>query len=170
MSAKVSDHDPNIKRPDPKDRIEFYQQFQNAYNWFTSGAKEEALKTMLGLESSMSDSPQFYSEWAYFQTGAEKWQEAERSYLRCLELDPDYPEAALNLSAVSIKLEKFQQGMDRLKILLAKEPENGLAHLYAGFCAKELDQPKVAIEHWSQFVDLLPGHPDAPKIRAAIGR
>ena len=167
VSAKVTD-DTTGPRPDPKDRIEVYDNFQSAYQKYLAGAKNEALTIMDGLEPLMSNSPQFYFEWAFFQAEVEKWADAEKSYRRCLELEPDYPKTRQNLVSTMIKLKKFKEAESELELLLAREPDNGIAYLYAGFCANKQGETKKAVLHWRRFIELAPNHPDAQKIAAAI--
>ena len=168
VSAKPAGNVDKAKRADPKDRIEVYDQFQSAYQMYSDGAIDETLNLMAGLEKHMSDSPHFYFEWAFFQSEADDWQGAAVSYAKCLELDSENTKARLNLGAAHLKTKNFAEAQKSLDYVLAVEPENANARLYAGFAAKELGNNQLAIEHWKHFVRLAPNHPDAAKIRAVV--
>ena len=63
--------------------------------------------------------------------------EAERSYRRALDLDPEHEEARLGLAFILVDTKTFSEAIDHLEYLKKRQPENlrlqmGLAECYAG--------------------------------------
>ena len=168
VTARPAQPVDNENLADPKDRIETYDRLVSAYQQFQTGAVDDALQTMSALETVMSTSPQFYSEWGFFHSQAENWKAAADAYRRCLELAPEFKDARLNLAAAQIKSELYEAARENLELLIAVEPENSKARLFAGFCAQQLGDRDASVGHWREFVRLSPNHPDANKIKQAL--
>ena len=148
VAAKVNENQTG-PRPDPKDRIKIYDQFQSAYQEFLSGDKERALEIMIDLESALSGSPQYYFELAFFQTELKKWAEAEASYRQNLELESDYPKSRQNLAAVLIQLKKFKEARSELDDRSCEgTPTMDLGICMLDFVQKNLEITSKAVEHW----------------------
>lgn len=156
--------------PDPKDRIEAYQQFQRAHESFLEGRLQEALAIMASLEQVLRGSPYFYVEWGNFAASAKQWPLAVNCYERCLKLDGAYEDALLNLGVAQLEMGSPAQARQQFEKLLAINPDHVQAHLYDGVVLyRHFHDGAGARLHWQRFLDLAPDHPQAAEIRRVLG-
>ena len=97
------------------------------------------------------------------------WPGAETAYQKCLVLDPQDQKARLNLGVADLKQNQAERALEHFDALLAIEPDQAEAHLYAGFLREQDPRTRgEAIPHWQRFVQLAPDHKEAAKIRRQL--
>lgn len=158
-------------RPDPKDRIGDYEQFQKAHTEYLAGRVAEALNIMQQAEQGMRNSSYYYLEWGNFAGGAKQWPLAADCYRKCLAIDTTHRDARLNLGTALQSLGQSREAAEQFDILVRQYPEDAEGHLYAGVIrGKYLNDAAAARTHWEKFLQLAPNDPRAAEIRRALGR
>lgn len=72
--------------------------------------------------------------------------EAERSFLRAMDLDPDYAATMANLGALYGRTRRLEEAVKILRRSVAKEPENKESWINLGAALGRLHRPAEAIE------------------------
>ena len=67
-----------------------------------------------------------------------------------------------------LREKKVQLAIDELKRGLAKNPRDAKSYRLLGMAYSLLGAEKSAVEAFERFVQLDPGHKDAPKVKAII--
>lgn len=74
--------------------------------------------------------------------------QAERAYRRALELDPAMTDAAVNLSALLIEAQRFQEATVVLQKALTSAPDDPLLHTNMGYALQGQGQLALAVQHY----------------------
>lgn len=82
------------------------------------------------------------------------WEEAERSFLRALELDPQYFRAHQWYAAMLAKRGRTKEAVERIKLGLEIEPLSAPLHTVAGWMLLFDDRYDEAIQHAERALDL----------------
>jgi tetratricopeptide (TPR) repeat protein len=88
------------------------------------------------------------------------------AYEIALALKPDAEDSRYNF-ALALKAGGYWlDASDQLQKLVAANPSDARAHLSLGnLYSQQLDQPRLAREHYLRVLELNPGHPEAAKVR-----
>ena len=84
--------------------------------------------------------------------------EAINAYRRALELKGNDPKIMIALARSYLRTERFSSAKELLADVVAREPNNGLAHQYIGFAQLKLKETEQAIDSYKLAVQL--GHDD----------
>lgn len=113
-----------------------------------------------------------YYDWAIFlmqknkdfKKAAGKFSEAEKAYLKALELDPENLNVMVDLAAVYYYQGKLQESRELLDKVLAKKPDFPQALFNAGLVARDQKDYSSAIAYFKKFIEK---YPDDPNVDAA---
>jgi hypothetical protein len=85
--------------------------------------------------------------------------EAIECYIRALDIQPDFPQARINLTASLIVTGKFEQALSCVNDLLANYPDSADGWFNRGLALVNLAEHLAAIDSFDRFVALAPQHP-----------
>lgn len=90
-----------------------------------------------------------------------KLDDAMRAYRRVIEMQPDWPEAHMNLGCVFFQRGELENARTEFRITLELDPKNAGCHFNLGCLLDEIGESEKAVEHLRRAIDLEPGHADA---------
>ncbi|MCX7846548.1 MAG: tetratricopeptide repeat protein [bacterium] len=94
--------------------------------------------------------------------------EARRLFETAVSLNPSYPDAFYNLGLVAVRQTNFPESIQYFKTALAKDPRYAKAHLALGMVYERLLDRTNAIEHYAQYLDLMPNDTYSQTVRDRI--
>ncbi len=122
--------------PDPKDRLKIYKSIQRARLLNSTGHSEEADAL---LATVASEDPHLYVI-PYLQAEnfalVHRWDDAERSYLACLKLNPAYDQAIMGLANLYLDKGDAAQAKPWLDLAIHQNPHNYTAYYALGVIAR----------------------------------
>jgi len=89
----------------------------------------------------------------------QKPDEAEKAYLKAIELKPTSARAALNLGRLRSSEKKFAEAIEPLESVVEHQPDSGDAQMLLGECYLQVRKGSKAIPHLEEAAKL--GHPEA---------
>ncbi len=102
-------------------------QHEYAVYLFQLGSYEDAVR-QLDEAIRAEETGERWSDWATAQFALKHFPEAERGFLRALELSPDLPDAAVNFGAMLGSQSRWKEAVEMLERVLPKlEPEGQAA-------------------------------------------
>ena len=118
--------------PDPKDRLKVYKSIQRARLLNSLGRSGEASALLATVSS---EEPDLYVI-PYLQAEnfalAHRWDDAERSYLACLKLNPTYEPAIMGLANLHLDKGDTAQAKPWLDLAIHRNPHNFTAYYALG--------------------------------------
>lgn len=145
--------------PDPKDRLKVYKQIQRARLLISFGRREEANAL---LATVASEEPHFYLI-PFLQAEnfaqAHRWDDAERSYLACLKLNPTFEQAIMGLAYLHLR-EQGDAARARpwLELAVHYNPHNITAYYDLGVLARSEKNDQEASRYFRKAVEENPDY------------
>jgi arylsulfatase A-like enzyme/Flp pilus assembly protein TadD len=145
--------------PDPKDRLKVYKAVQRARLLSSTGRSEEA-DALLGTLA--REEPHFYLI-PFLQAEnfaqAHRWDDAERSYLACLKLNPNFEQAIMGLVYLYLRDgSNAAQAKPWLDLALQRNPHNITAYYDLGVIARWEKNNQEAYRYFLKAVEENPGY------------
>lgn len=145
--------------PDPKDRLKVYRAIQRARNLSLEGHSDEANAL---LDSIAGEEPHFYLI-PYLRAEnfaqARRWDDAERSYLACLKLNPNFEQAIMGLAGLYLRDETTAaQAKPWLTLAIHQDPHNLTAYYDLGVVARWQRNTPEAYQYFLQAVEENPDY------------
>ncbi len=109
------------------------------------------------LVAASPESARFHARLGAALLDAGKLDEADASLREALRLQPDNPDAGLNLARVELRQGHPARARDLLMVVLARQPDRADAHLSMGQAMAALDQRDLALGHFQEAIRLDPG-------------
>lgn len=152
--------------PDPKDKIDLFNQITSARMDSLDGKSDEAIskfKQVLASDPGIVDA-HFMMGNEYFKTG--KYPEALEAFKKALELKPDYEFAMINMANTYRRMGKLEEALAGFEYFLKKNPDNTqvLARIGELYLAKQ--EPDKALTYLNQA---LKENPDTSWVVNSIG-
>jgi len=142
--------------PDPKDRINVFRGTMSAQALGEGGRHEESNRI---LESLAVEDPNLFVipflEAENF-SHARRWNDAERSYLTCLKLNPTFERALLGLARAYLAQEENEKARPVLELVIHQYPRNLLAVYALGQVARREGNQEEASRFFQRAVDAMP--------------
>lgn len=91
-----------------------------------------------------------------------EFEEAERAYLRSLNMDPDNEQTLMRLGSLYVQMKKFNDAVEMFSRLLEVNPENPLAHNNLAWCyaiGPEVRNVPLALRHSREALLFAPAFP-----------
>jgi arylsulfatase A-like enzyme/Flp pilus assembly protein TadD len=145
--------------PDPKDRLKEYKAIQRARLLNSAGRSEEGNAL---LETVASEEPHFYLI-PFLQAEnfaqAHRWDDAERSYLACLKLNPTFEQAIMGLALLHLRDEDHAaQAKPWLDLAIHRNPHNFTAYYGLGVIARWDKNNQEAYRYFRKAVEENPDY------------
>ena len=145
--------------PDPKDRLQVYKSIQRARLLNSSGRGEEANAL---LATVAKEEPHFYLI-PFLQAEnfvqARRWDDAERSYLACLKLNPSFEQAVMALAYLHLRDGgDAAQAKPWLELAIHQNPHNITAYFDLGVIARWEKNNLEAYRYFLKAVEENPNH------------
>jgi len=144
---------------DPKDKLKVYKAVQHARLLSSSGrtAEAEAL-----LAATANQEPHFYLI-PFLQAEnfaqARRWNDAERSYVECLKLNPNFDQAIMGLVSLYLGDEtNAAKAKPWLDLAVHRNPHNLTAYYDLGVIARWERNNQEAYGYFLKAVEVNPGH------------
>ena len=160
---KVSDPS---QLPDPKDKIELFNQITSARMDSLDGKSDEAIakfERVLASDPGIVDA-HFMMGNEYFKTG--KYPEALEAFKKALELKPDYEFAMINLANTYRKMGKVEEALAGFEYFLKKNPDNTQVLARIGELYLSKQEPDKALNYLNRA---LKENPDTSWVFNSIG-
>jgi arylsulfatase A-like enzyme/Tfp pilus assembly protein PilF len=145
--------------PDPKDRLKVYKAIQRARLLNSAGRSEEANAL---LETVASEEQHFYLIPFLQAEGfaqARRWDDAERSYLACLKLNPTFDQAIMGLAELHLRDERnAAKAKPWLDLAIHRNPHNITAYYDLGVMARWEKNDQEAYRYFLKAVEENPGY------------
>ncbi|MFB3921964.1 MAG: sulfatase-like hydrolase/transferase [Terriglobia bacterium] len=140
--------------PDPKDRLKLYKATQRARLLSSSGRREEANALLATLAS---EEPDFYLV-PFLQAEnfaqARRWNDAERSYLACLKLNPNFEQAIMGLAYLHLRDEgDAAKAKPWLELAVRQNPHNLTAYFDLGVLARLEKNNEAACRYFLKAIE-----------------
>lgn len=87
--------------------------------------------------------------------------EAEKTYLKAIELKPDYEEALMKLAELYLVVKEHRKSIDMLNVVIAQNKLNANAYFFRGMNQKELLDTPRAIASFQKAMEVESGYYDA---------
>ena len=145
--------------PDPKDRLNVYKSIQRARLLNSTGRSQEANAI---LETVASQEPHLYVI-PFLQaenfTQAHRWDDAERSYLACLKLNPAFEQAIMGLANLYLQDKgDTAQAKPWLDLAVHQNPHNFAAYYALGVIARSEKNEQEAYHCFQKAVEENPNY------------
>ena len=104
----------------------------------------------------------FLTSTAVEYMGEGEYEDAERAYLRALEMDPENEEAMTRLASLYVEMERYQDAVAIFKKQIVLNPENPLAHNNLAWCyavGPEVRNVSLALGHGREALLYAPKFP-----------
>ena len=142
--------------PDPKDRVKVFQGTMRAQGLGKAGRHEEANRL---LESLAVEDPHLFvipCLEAENLSHALRWQEAERSYLACLKLNPTFERGLMGLARAYMMEGELEKARPVLELVVHEYPRNFLAVYALGQVARRAGNHEEAYRFFRKAVEAMP--------------
>ncbi len=153
-------------RPSAGDRTAAEAEFKRGVKAQKDGHRAQAVAA---YQAAVNTDPGFYD--AYYNLGLAALDGGDVrlslwAYEIALALKPDAADARYNF-ALALKAGGYwQDAADQLQRMLGENPTDARVHLsLANLYAQQLQQPRLARDHYQRVLELNPRHPEAAKIR-----
>jgi len=145
--------------PDPKDRLKVYKAIQRARLLNSAGRGEEGNAI---LETIAREEPKFYVI-PFLQAEnfaqAHRWDNAERSYLACLKLNPAFEQAIMGLANLYLRDEgSAARAKPWLDLAVHRNPHNFAAYYALGVIARSEKNDQEAYRYFLKAVEENPDY------------
>jgi arylsulfatase A-like enzyme/Tfp pilus assembly protein PilF len=145
--------------PDPKDRLKLYKSVQRARQLSSTGRTEEAnalLRTLASQEPGFYLIPFLQAE-GFAQ--AQRWDDAERSYLACLKLNPAFDQAIMGLAYIYLRdAPDAAKAKPWLELAVHRNPHNLTAYFDLGIIARWQRNNQEAYGYFLKAVEQNPDY------------
>jgi Flp pilus assembly protein TadD len=135
-------------QPEPPKKVS-YQEAEAAY---LEGNYPEAVELFTQYTECKPENP-----WGYYMLGlsswkAENYQQAEDSFNRALQLDPDHVKSLLNLSRVYLDTGKSEEALSKIDKALQIDLESGVAFRLMGRAYRQMGETDKAVNAYRRAV------------------
>ena len=121
------------------------------------GQMDEA-ETLIRRALSLKDDPVFHGNLAVLLHHSGRLEEAESAYLSALSLDPGFSDALRNYACLLRDSERLDEALARWDDLIARQPDNGAAHIERAIVLEALGRRPDAWDAYNRGLALDPGH------------
>ena len=155
-----------LKLPDPKDKIDLFNQVSDAQTDSVDGKAEEAIakfQQVLKSDPGIVDA-QFMLGNEYFKQ--DRFPEALEAFQKTLELKPDYEFAVINMANTYRKMGKIEEALAGFEYFLSKNPDNTQVLARIGELHLSMQQSDKALEYLNRALKV---SPDTSWVQNSIG-
>lgn len=164
LEAAIKSYELAMKHQPERDRRQsLLMQLAEAYQQL--GRTAEAIQLIQELSKTSSD-PKIHFNLGTLQLHQKEYMAAEQSFLRALQLKPDFVECYSNLGSVLMLQEKYPEAIGAFLRFRQLRPEIPGTYFYLGIAYDKLNDAAKALSYYQRFLELDQGKSDKQTFQA----